>query len=111
MTRICVLGNSHVASLKLGWDSLKTQYPNVDITFFANRQRRMEALQVEKGKLVPDNEALKTAIAYTSNGLTSIDSRKFDLYLLYGLDLKPYFPPTTFFSAAVLKESILGSVS
>ena len=111
MIKLCILGNSHTGSLKLGWDMIAHQYPSVEITFFANRQRKMEAFQVEDGILVPDNEALKTAIAYTSGGLTAINMQHYDVCLLYGLDLDPYLLPETFFSSAVLKEAMLGYVS
>ena len=111
MMRLCILGNSHVGSLKLGWGIVAHQYPNVEITFFASRQRKMEAFRVEKNSLVPDNKALKTAIAYTSGGLTVIDMQHYDVCLLYGLDLNPYLLPDTFFSAAILKEAVLGNVS
>lgn len=111
MIKLCVLGNSHTASLKLGWDMITHQYPNVEITFFANRQRKMEAFRVEKNSLVPDNEELKNAIAYTSGGLTSINMQYYDVCLLYGLDLDSYQLPETFFSVAVLKEAMLECVS
>ena len=111
MIRLCILGNSHAASLKLGWDMIAAQYPNVEITFFANRQRSMDAFQVENSCLVPDNDALKSAIVHTSGGLTSIDMRYFDISLLYGLDLKPYFAPSAFFSKAFLEEVMLHHVS
>ena len=111
MIRLCILGNSHTASLKLAWDIIADQHPDIDIVFFANRGTTMEALQVEGNMLVPDNEALKTAIAYTSGGLTSIDIQQFDVCLLYGLDLKPYFSPKSFFSESLLKEAMLSHVS
>ncbi len=111
MIKLCILGNSHTASLKLGWDIIAHQYPDINITFFANRGVTMEALQVKEGILVPSNEELKTAIAYTSEGLTSINMQQFDACLLYGLDLKPYFAPNSFFSKSLLKETMLSHVS
>ena len=111
MIRLCILGNSHAASLRLGWDIIAPQHPNVEVTFFANRARSMGAFRVEKGLLVPDNSELEEAIVYTSGGLKVIDMQSFDICLLYGLDLKPYFSPNSFFSESLLKEVMLSHVS
>ncbi|MFV0359336.1 hypothetical protein [Tropicimonas sp.] len=35
MTEILVIGNSHVASMKTGWDLIKLEYPSVRMEFFA----------------------------------------------------------------------------
>jgi len=32
---ICVISNSHAASLKNGWETIGERFPNIDITFFA----------------------------------------------------------------------------
>lgn len=34
MMRLAILGNSHLAALRLAWRTLHTQYPGVEITFF-----------------------------------------------------------------------------
>ena len=85
--KICALGNSHLASLKLGLDGLKERYPNVAVTFFASRGSRLGGLTLEDGRLVTSDEALAREIAFTSNGLSEIVLQDYDGFLIYGLGL------------------------
>lgn len=86
--RICVLGNSHVASLKEAWDQLAKQHTAFDLTFFAARQNQLSDLVRQNNLLVPTNERLAAALAYTSGGRDCIDLDAYDAFLFYGLGLK-----------------------
>lgn len=100
--RLCVLGNSHVASLKSGWDAISGDYPDVSITFFAARQRALDGLHLQEGKLVPQTDILAKNIAFTSGGLTQVDLQSYDAFLCYALGLPtPVLDPR--YSSAVTK--------
>ncbi|MDD5276562.1 MAG: hypothetical protein PHR16_10830 [Methylovulum sp.] len=113
---ICVLGNSHVGSLKFGWDLIKPDYAKINITFFAARADRMRYLSIEKGVLIPTTPYLKKSITQTSGGFETINLSAFDVCLIYGLKFSfPYkleFDRTShYFSKAVYEHSILDTLS
>jgi hypothetical protein len=85
--KICVLGNSHVASLKQGWDQLSTDYPGFELTFFASRQNGLRGLRLDGQSLVPSTPALTNNIAFTSGGKEAVVLADYDVFLTYGLGL------------------------
>jgi hypothetical protein len=101
--KICVFGNSHAASLKMGWELIAKEYESVDLIFFAQRNTGLSGLVVRDGLLVPNSEWLKKAIVHTSGGLECVNFNDFGFSLLYGLDLHPYFVKNDqFFSRSAL---------
>lgn len=50
MTRIAIVGNSHVAALKMGWDIIEKDYPHLDIVFFASVGKATQDREL-KGKV------------------------------------------------------------
>lgn len=85
--KICVLGNSHVASLKLGLEKIAA--PNkAELVFFASRASAMGALRLDGKRLVPSNENLARSIAHTSDGRKEIVVDDFDAFLVYGLGFR-----------------------
>jgi hypothetical protein len=82
--KICVLGNSHVGSLKRGWDLIRSEFRGQEITFFAHRAGGLIGLMPHQGKLVPNNEELAKALAFTSGGKREIDPKEYDVFLIYG---------------------------
>ena len=87
--KICVIGNSHVASLKLGWDRVAAEFPGVELSFFAARGRRMSGLVAKNGKLVAGTESLAAAMAFVSGGVREVQAREYDAFILYGLLILP----------------------
>lgn len=85
--KICVLGNSHVASLKQGWDHISEQYQNHKIAFFASRQTGLAGLKLENGSLVPSTPQLLSDILFTSGGIKEVRLNEYDVFVLYGLGL------------------------
>ena len=83
--RICVIGDSHIACTKMAWQSLRSDYPEVEITFFAHTQRRLFGLRVEEMLLKPDNEDLRSALLGTSGTSDQIDPANFDVIFTQGL--------------------------
>jgi len=105
--KICVIGNSHAGSLKRGWDVIKESFPLVHLTFFAQRRQGLADLGIINDSLHPLNDQLKEALIFTSSGKEFIDPCEYDLFLLYGLNTKPYFPLDHFYSEGALRQAIL----
>jgi hypothetical protein len=102
--KICVLGNSHVASLKKGWDSIQADNQKYQLTFFASRQKGLAGLKLDNGVLVPSTPSLLNDISYTSGGMEEIPLDEYDVFLLYGLGLSMPILDTRL-STAVIQQT------
>lgn len=85
--RICILGNSHAACLKEGWDRMANKYPHLQLTFFAARRDLLKGLHRTGNVLLPDTPGLARNLAFTSNGEEQVDLENYDIFLLQGLGL------------------------
>lgn len=83
--KICILGNSHIGSLKRAWDLIEKNYPSVSITFFGGRSNTLSELYSEKNKLVTDSKKLKNSFEFTSGGVSEVEESLYDVFLVYGL--------------------------
>lgn len=111
MIRLCVIGNSHVASLKKAWDELASDHPEVQLTFFACRGWHLFKLFAEEGSLRCKGEALKQILAFTSGGASEVRVDDYDRFLIYGSDARPYFTaPSEVYSRAAVMQSVYDSV-
>jgi len=104
--KICIIGNSHVAALKLAWENHfdKRCKKDNDITFFASRGKSLRSLKLENNKLIPDSEHLKKNLRATSGGKSFIDLASYDVFLLYGLATQPYYKHGLFYSKALMED-------
>lgn len=75
--RLCVLGNSHVAALKLG-------YRGNDAIFFASPSRTLRTLQPQAGELISTDPDVRRRLAKSSGGTESIRVADFDAFLVVG---------------------------
>ncbi len=101
------MGNSHVGSLKRGWNNINSEYPGKEITFFAHRATGLSGLIPKDGKLVPDNEDLANALKFTSGGKQEIDPSEYNVFLIYASGSKVNFAQSgRFYSKAVIKRSL-----
>lgn len=108
MKNICLIGNSHVAGFKLAWDKVRRKYPDVKITFFAERRDGLSELEVKDGMLVPATDHLREILEHTSGGLGNIDPRAYDVILLVGF-FWAYPKADGFFSHAAARQALLDS--
>lgn len=99
--RLCVIGNSHLAAIRLGWDTVAPEFPWLQMTFFGARADGLRDLQVKGGRLVPGTADLADKLAYTSGGLTEIDPAQYDAALLVGMNYIPTMPAHAGLSQAV----------
>ncbi len=86
MTRICFIGDSHLAALKLGWPSSADDSRDIQPVFFAAPAKGIRDLAVSSGELVASNDDLRGHLQRTSGGRTSIGG-DYDHYLVHGLEL------------------------
>lgn len=81
--RGCVIGNSHVAALKLGWQAVKADYPEIEIDFFAGPRQRLSKTFVRKGVLTTRDEIVAENLRLTG-GSDRIDLRSYDFFCVSG---------------------------
>jgi hypothetical protein len=84
--RICLIGNSHLACLKLAWDQCRDRFPGYDVSFFGARGHRMIHMEREGDHLVSRRPAVRESLVVTG-GAESIDTTQFDGFGLCGLSL------------------------
>jgi len=66
--KLCIIGNSHLAAIKLGWDQVGAEFPWLQPQFFGARADALLDLHAEGGRLVPATPDLAAKIAYVSGG-------------------------------------------
>lgn len=87
MTRpqYCVLGDSHLAALKSGWDETGQKNWNADLSFFGARGNLMRRLKREGRTLVGATEELQEQLKLTSGGRDYIPVDEFEFFFVYAL--------------------------
>ena len=88
MTKVCVIGNSHIAALKLGWDLLvaQGQAPDLAPTFFGAPSDGVRHIRAEGGALVPKRDDIAGHFT-TMAGKDRIILDDYDLFFLVGLNI------------------------
>lgn len=107
--RLCVIGNSHVGSLKRAWDAAEdtgARPEGVSLRFFASRHRGLEDGAVEDGRFVPRTPALRRDLAFTSGGAEEIELAAYDAFLVYGCFVAPYRDAGGFYSQACRAQAL-----
>jgi hypothetical protein len=108
--RLCILGDSHVACLKLAWEERRASFPGLELTFFASRQSRLKELRIHGKQLRPLTPDVAQDIAITSGGATSIDPSLFDAFLVVGLGFAvPELLASAFYSERFLTECLVAA--
>ena len=111
MSRLCVIGNSHVGSLKKAWVEHLRERKDVQPTFFASRGWLMAQMYPMKGKLVCKSAELRKMLEFTSGGKDEVVASDYDEFLIYGVNAKPHFsPPSGTCSRAVINRAIEDSI-
>lgn len=87
MTRVCLIGNSHFASIKKGWDRLPDLAQEMELVFFGSQGIMLEDLKVGEGYLYGGSDEINRYIAVTSGGLKRIEAADYDAFVVVGLEL------------------------
>jgi hypothetical protein len=88
--RICVIGDSSVAALKVAWDAIGAEMPDVALTFFAAPGKTIAGLVVDGGTLAAGSDVLREHLIAKSGGADRIDPAGFDAYVLSGMALNAF---------------------
>lgn len=83
MSKICVIGNSHISAFVHGWREIADNYPQIAFEFFGAPGTKMSRLEVSKGSLVPKSGILRKVLA--ANVQKKEISGRYDVYLVCGL--------------------------
>lgn len=89
--RVCVLSNSHGASLKHALDTGRFDDSGVNFSLFALPKYGMKRIRPleSDSKLGSENKQLANMLYMTSGGASVIELDNFDSFFLHGLDLIP----------------------
>jgi len=82
---VCVLGNSHLASLILGWRQIQQEFADTKLTFYGAPGRLMEFFDVKDGNLVAGHADLRQHLQWISGSGDAIVTGDFDGYVIYAL--------------------------
>jgi hypothetical protein len=85
VTRVCFIGDSHLAAVKGGWDAVAHEYSGIEANFFAAPSRDFANTAVENGRLVPTSERAKSYFRRTSGGQEIVTLADYDAIVLVGL--------------------------
>lgn len=82
MKKLCMIGNSHLGAIKLGWEDVQAEFPGAEATFFAAPGKHMNRFLVRDGMLVA--QGAQTRVLSTSSGGSKIDLAAYDGFALFG---------------------------
>lgn len=83
MTSVCLIGNSHLGALKLGWPSIVAEFSKMEQDFYASAGDSLE-LAVSGNRLEPATHDVRQRLAYTSGKSGDIEAN-YDAYIVCGL--------------------------
>lgn len=89
---ICIIGNSHIGSLKTAWDEVKDSNEGVNLTFFGAGGANLSSLVLDNNKIKSDDPFVSERFKTTSRGLKEIDLLAFDVFVLHGLGFTHPYP-------------------
>lgn len=84
--KICFMGDSHVAALKLAYEQLRTSMDVPELVFFAARLRGYRHVRLDGASIVPVHPKVLADFELTSGGQKRIELSDYDGYVLCGLD-------------------------
>jgi hypothetical protein len=88
--RVCLVGNSHLAAIKLGWDAVKLDYRDIACNFFGAPRNALRGLALDGDVLIPTNEALARKLKIVSGGPTTLRPSDYDVICCIGLRFSFY---------------------
>ncbi|QYK43123.1 MAG: hypothetical protein KF887_08525 [Paracoccaceae bacterium] len=93
MMRIVVVGNSHAAAIRMGWDLVAAEFPEVSLTFLAAPRAVFETFAhdgkgrfglVDPGGLTPNMRKVVESLSGAEGAALTVDPRAFDHVLIVG---------------------------
>ncbi len=91
MKNILLLGDSHLATIKLAYDAAHTNYPETSVSFLGLRGKHINALNIHNGKLWVQNAAARKMIfSNRASPVIPLDLAEFDQFALFGMGLNVF---------------------
>ena len=93
MTRVCIVGNSHVAALRNGSARIAAEFPDIEATFFGVPGRWLRSVKLVRGhngtpsSLAPADPEHRAFFRKMSGGQDRINVADYDCFILVGLEL------------------------
>jgi len=82
--RICIIGDSHVAALKNGWDEIAPQYPHVEVLYFAKPSTSLMEV-VREGSCITLGTRKGKRFLRKTFGYEELDTSGVDAFLCAGM--------------------------
>ncbi len=83
--RVCIIGNSHAAALRVGLDLLPELNDKFVFDFFAAQSDLMRSMELVGRKLVPTSEVTRQRLNAYSQGRAEIEIDGYDSFLIVGM--------------------------
>lgn len=81
--RICMVGNSHLAAMKSGWQLMSDEYSDIDIVMFGAPGSSFFTIDVRNGQIIADTSKAAESFEKTG-GARAIEIDDFDAVVLVG---------------------------
>jgi len=85
--RLCIVGDSHVGAVKLGWDLISDENRSWEVDFFGAVGDSIGSLLIKGGELSPSVQSVRDSFALTSKGQNSIRTRNYDAFVIVSAGL------------------------
>jgi hypothetical protein len=89
MTRICFVGNSHLAAIKLGWDATSDGYPDLHASFFGAPAAGMSHMAPSGDGYLVSSDKAATARLRALWGTDRFRPDDYDVLCLVGMGMSP----------------------
>jgi hypothetical protein len=63
---ICLIGNSHLAAIKLAWDEIQGQFPHTVLQMFGSHSASLKDTSLDSGRIVPTTKQVARNFKWTS---------------------------------------------
>lgn len=84
-SRLCILGNSHLAAFRDAWAQYGEKFPNMVPTWFGASRDQLGNMVARKGLLRPKTQRLAESLKWTSGGLDFVNPSEYDAFVIVGL--------------------------
>ncbi len=82
--QLCIVGDSHVAAIKQGWDQIEANWPDVNVRFLAKAANSLSGL-VARGTRITLRGAGEKQLLEKTFGYSAIDVAEIDSFLCAGM--------------------------
>lgn len=87
---LCVIGNSHLAAIKLGWENIAADHPDFNITMFGAPGHLLAYTEERDGIIAPTQPATQKHFWRTGRA-PQIELNQYDRFLLVAVGFNPFF--------------------